>query len=429
MRLKLALTGTALLSCCAPMWASAPQPFSEELYVDWNDLRGRLRDEGVDFRIGYISETATNQQGGRKELWRYTDQWTFATRIDLQRLLGLKEARFNVVITDRNGGSLSADAGLGNLEEAQEVYGRDETWRWREFWYGQKYLNGMFDWKIGGFPPGDDFASSSCTFMNLTFCGATPGNVVGNYWYNSVSQWATRIKANFTGFGYVELGAYEINPSYLLARYALDLASPPGATGVLTPFEIGWLPTFGGLLGSYKVGAWYNSSTAPDVVENTIGLPISIAGGEPLLRHGEYGAYMNCQQRLTASAGRDSKPGLSVFVYATYADRRTSTLDSQAAVGMFYTGAFARRGADEIGFAVGETHVNPRIADVERLEGTQAPGPGGAQTSERVAELFYNIHVAGWLDVRPNTQYIARPGGYSNNTNDLIVGLKLAVTL
>jgi porin len=47
--------------------------------------------------------------------------------------------------------------------------------------------------------------------------------------------------------------------------------------------EIGWLPTFGGEFdGSYKFGGWYNSSSAPDVVENTNGRPLAIAGGEPL---------------------------------------------------------------------------------------------------------------------------------------------------
>ena len=429
MKLKLALTGAALLSCCASVWASAPQPFSEELYLDWNDLRGHLRDQGIDFRIGYLSETATNAQGGREELWRYTDQWTFATRLDLEKLFGLKEARFYVVITERNGHSLSADAGLHNLQEVQEIYGRDETWRWREFWYGHRFVDGILDWKIGRIPPGDDFASFPCMFMNLTFCGAPPGNIVGNYWFNSIPQWATRIKADITGFGYVELGAYELNPSYLLTRYAFDLGNPPGATGVLAPFEIGWLPTFGRLAGSYKFGGWYNSSTAPDVVDNAIGQPMAIDGGEPLMRHGQYGAYVNFQQRLTPREGPDSKRGLNVFLYGTYADRRTSVLDSQVAAGMFYTGLFAWRRADEIGFAVGETHVNSRIADVERLQGTQAPGPGGVQRSEWVAELFYNFHIAGWLDMRPNIQYVAQPGGYSNNTNDLIVGLKVAFNL
>jgi porin len=425
MKLNQTVAAAALLACCATAWAGAPQTFSEELLLDWHDLRAMLRDQGIDFRVGYVSETATNAEGGREQLWRYTDQWTFATKLDLQKLFGLKQAQFSMVITDRNGHNLSDDAHLGNLQQVQELYGRGQTWRFTEFSYDQNYLNGKLDWKIGKFPEGDDFAAFSCEFMNLTFCGAQPGNLVGSYWYNwPVSQWATRVKVNFTGFGYVQVGAFEINPSYLRTRYALDLGSPPGATGVLVPFEIGWLPSFGGLAGSYKFGAWYNSSTAPDVVENTAGEPLAIAGGKPLMRHGQYGGYLNFQQRLT---GAGTERGLSVFLNATYADRRTSTLDSQVAVGMLYTGPFAWRPADELGFGVGETHVNPRIADVERMRNAAGYGPVAAQTSEWASEIFYNLHVNGWLDLRPNFQYIAAPGGVSRNSNDLIFGLRLAI--
>src|SRR5215813_13770349 len=96
-KLKQTLGAAALLACCASAWAGAPQPFGEELFLDWNDLRQMLREQGVDFRIGYVSETATNVKGGEKELWRYTDQWTFATKLDLQKLFGLKHAQFNMV--------------------------------------------------------------------------------------------------------------------------------------------------------------------------------------------------------------------------------------------------------------------------------------------------------------------------------------------
>src|SRR5215475_1619680 len=387
-KLKQKLAAATLLACSVSAWAGAPQPFSEELFLDWNDLRAMLREQGIDFRIGYVSETASNAKGGEKELWRYTDQWTFATKLDLQKLFGLKRAQFNMVITDRNGRNLSDDAHLGNLQQVQELYGRGQTWRWTEFWYSQQFLDGNLDWKIGKFPEGDDFASFSCEFLNLTFCGAQPGNLVGSYWYNwPVSQFATRVKVNFKGFGYMQVGAYEINPGYLQTRNALNLGSPSGATGVLVPVEIGWLPNFGGLEGSYKFGAWYNSSTAPDVVDNTAGQPLALAGGEARQRHGQYGGYINFQQRLTA-AGSDSKRGLSVFLNATYADRRTSTLDSQVAVGMLYTGPFAWRPADELGIAVGETHVNPRVADVERLQSADGSTPVGVQTSEWASEVF-----------------------------------------
>ena len=430
MKLRLTLVAAALLACGTSVWAGAPQPFSQEIILDVGDLRQLLREQGIDFRVGYVSETATNVHGGTEQLWRYTDQWTFATRLDLQKLFGIKGAQFALVITDRNGHNLSDDANLGSLQQVQELYGRGQTWRWTEFYYQQKFGGGKLDWKVGRLPVGDDFAAFSCEFMNLTFCGSAPGNLVGDYWYNwPVSQWATRIRANFSGFGYVQVGAYEVNPSYLETKHAMELGSPPGATGVLAPFEIGWLPTFGGFAGSYKLGGWYSSQSAPDVVNNTDEQPLAIYGGQPLTHHGQYGAYINFQQRLTAPAGTDSKRGLSAFLNATYADRRTSTLDNQVAVGLLYTGPFAARAKDELGLAVGETHVNGRIADVQRMLNALGQQPAAVKTTEYVGEIYYNVHVAGWLDLRPNFQYVLHAGGSSQTADDLIFGVRVAVNL
>ena len=57
-------------------------------------------------------------------------------------------------------------------------------------------------------------------------------------------------------FGYVEGGAYQINPNWLTRRYAFTFNNPGGTTGALIPAEVGWEPTFGPaqLKGSYKFG-------------------------------------------------------------------------------------------------------------------------------------------------------------------------------
>ena len=121
--------GSALITMLGSSiaWAGAPQPFSDDLFLDWDGIRSSLYDKGIDFRLGYVSETATNVQGGPEELWRYTDQWTFAATFDLQKLLGLNQAQFKITVTDRNGQNLSDK--LDTLQLVQEVYGRGQTWR------------------------------------------------------------------------------------------------------------------------------------------------------------------------------------------------------------------------------------------------------------------------------------------------------------
>jgi porin len=371
-----------------------------------------LGEDGIEFHFGYISQTATNVQGGDRQLWRYADEWAFTSTLDLQKLFGLNQAQFRITLTDRNGRNLSTDAHLGSLQEVQGIYGRGQTWHWTQFSYDEKYLDGVLDWKIGRLVGGEDFADFPCEFMNLALCGPPPGNIAVSDWYNwPVSQWATRLRVSLKGFGYVQVGAYEANPNYLLTSRGLDLGTPGGSSGVLVPVEVAWQPVFGDRFeGSYKFGAWYNSSRTSDVAE-------------PVTHRGNYGGYVNFLQRLTAPLIGSSRRGISVFLNATFVDRRTATLDSQIATGVFWTGLFASRPADKLGVAFGRTHVNSRVGTAERFV------PSTAGRSEYVGEVFYAIQATPWLDLRPTVQYVHQPGGIDRNRDDVIAGLRISINL
>jgi porin len=289
----LALT---LLALGGPLHASESDthPLGDTLTGDWLGVRSALKDHGLDFTVVYTSETAYNPRGGLERSALYTDQLSFGFAFDLEKLLKLSDARFQISITDRNGHNLSGNQNLGTLQQVQELYGRGQTWLITQFWYRQTYFHHTVDWKIGRMTVGEDFASFSCEFMNLTFCGAPPGNIVGNYWYNwPISQWASRVRVALGGFGYAQVGGYVADPNYLQQRYAFTLAQPPGATGALIPVELGWLPHLGAaqLPGSYRVGAWDNTSRTADVFENTLGRPLLLDGGVPRSRNGAYGGY------------------------------------------------------------------------------------------------------------------------------------------
>jgi len=309
------------------------------------------------------------------------------------------------------------------------VYGRGQTWRITQFWYEQAYFDKALDWKIGRMTVGEDFASFSCDFMNLTFCGSQPGNVVGSYWFNwPVSQWATRVKATVPDFGYVQIGAYEVNPGYLTRAYAFNPGDPPNASGALIPVEVGWLPSFGAAQrkGSYKFGVWYNTSNTPDVFENTQGQALVLAGGTPRGRDEAYGAYINFLQKLNNPSPGEPDQGLSAFLNATIADRRTATVDSQIAVGLIYGGPVNARPKDDVAIAFGRTHVNSRVSEAEELQNAAGLGPVPVQSSEYAAELYYTVHVTDWFDFRPDLQYVLQPGGIAQ-TDDIILGLKTTI--
>lgn len=95
--------------------------------------------------------------------------------------------------------------------------------------------------------------------MNLSFCGTAPGNLVGDYLYNwPINQWTARLRVSDRD-RYVQTAVYKVNPKNLDNRFTLGYLH--GATGVLVPVELGWMPRIGAaqLPGFYKIGAWYSN--------------------------------------------------------------------------------------------------------------------------------------------------------------------------
>ncbi|MFC5741687.1 carbohydrate porin [Dyella tabacisoli] len=399
---------------------------SPYLFGDWNGTRSRLADEGIRFEFGYGSEAAHNFTGGTKQITRYTDQWKLGSTLDLEKLWGWSGGTFQIMMTNRNGRNLGADAHIGNNQLIQEVYGRGQTWHLTVFALNQKFFDGKLDWRIGRLPVGEDFASFSCDFQNLTFCGAPPGNIVGDYWVNwPTSQWATHLKLHTSEQTYVQIGAYQINPNYVNDRWARrngwKLNNPGGTTGALIPLEFGWTPNANGLPGSYKVGAWYNNAGGSDLYYDVNRQPLAITGSAALKRDFRYGGYLSFQQQVSGK-------GTTVFFNATQADRNTSATDRQIAMGMEYKGPF-NRANDMVGFAIGASHANSRLAKYQRLYNQLHPNTPRLVKNgyEYVSELFYNWSPIPSINLRPNLQYILHPGGTRQNSNAFVLGLKTSV--
>jgi len=393
---------------------------------DWGGIRTRLLQRGIAVRFGYVNELAYNAQGGTKSEVVDADQYLAGVTLDLDRLIGIHGGLFQVSVTQRTGRNLSDDSELGTLQEVQEIFGRGRTARLTEFWFEQKYLDGLVEWKIGRAPFGD-FAAFECNFQNLTFCGPDPGNVITSYIWNwPISQWMTRFKFTLNRFGYIQFGIFDDNPKYLGKRDALLPVFFARSTGALVPAELAWLPAFGGgtLPGSYKFGAWYDTSKASDVVDVIGTVAVTNPGTAANSNAGRYGGYINFKQQITHNGMPYSNGGLSVFLNAVFADSRTSIVDRQIAGGVVYTGPLSWRPHDDIAFAVGTTHVNNRVAKAEARENALGPGRVGVQGSEYVFELDYTVRPIEGLLIRPNVQYVLDPGGTGQKTNNIVFGLK-----
>jgi porin len=402
---------------------------SKYLFGDWGGTRSRLADEGVSFDLGYGSEIAHNYSGGDRNITRYTDQWKLGAAFDLQKLWGWEGAKFTIIVTDRNGRNIGADANIGNNQLIQEVYGRGQTWHLTMFALEQKFFDDKLTWKLGRLPVGEDINQFSCDFMNLSFCGAQPGNIVGDYWINwPTSQWATVLKYATTENTFLQIAAYQVNPKYADDSYArhkgLVPDFPSGTTGALIPLEFGYKPTINGLPGSYRVGVWYNTSHGNDLYLDVNHQPIALTGDKPLQHDSRTGAWITFQQQVTGEAGGR---GTTVFLNITSADHATSATNNQISLGMEYKGIFDRPN-DMLGLAFGGSHSNGYAAKNQRLiNETTGSNVIVGHGYEKVTEVFYSWSPIPSIAIRPNLQYIKDPGGSSRNDDALVLGLKTSV--
>jgi porin len=399
---------------------SSPPP---GLIGDWQEIRTRLGERGIGLTARYASESGYNVAGGDRKLFRETGQFDVGALLDLDKLVGLKGGAFQATVTWRRGYDLTTDAGLNTLQQVQEVYGRGQTVRVTQLWYEQK-IGERVEVKLGRTNPGEDFAVFSCHFQNLSFCGAPPGNLNGDYWYNwPIGQWGARVHVDLPRDFYVQGAVYEINPRNL--DNGFFVAHFKGATGVLIPVEAGWSRGGNdGHVGSYKVGGWIGTADGDDILLDVNRRPIAITGLSPLQHKSRYGVYFSMQQQLTGTS-KDGKAatGLSMFANFTQSDRATTLTDNQVALGLFYKGLVPAVPGDVLGVAVARTNVNSRAEQADRIAGVSP------RDAEYAAEVYYSIHPADWLELRPNVQWVHQPGGVRNAKNVGVLGMKAAVTL
>ncbi len=423
----------ALLSCASAYAETPPAPTAPSepwLLGNWGGNRTRLYEWGVDLQVGFVGEVAYNAAGGTQAIGSFTGQAAFGATFDLEKLLSIPKTKLQVTYTSRFGRNLAEDAGLDTIALVQEVWGRGQTVRLTQMYLEHQLFDDMLTVRWGRVAMGDAFATFSCDFQNLTFCGSQPGNIAGDYIYNwPISEWGAAARLKIPGFGYVQAGIYDVNGSYLGYNNKLLPVWYPNSDGVLLPFEIAWLPKFDGgrLPGSYKIGAWYSTASLDNVVSDINGSPAALTGLPAAQNSGLYGFYLNFQQQLTRIAPDNPVGGLKGFVNFTIADQLTSVTWMQIAGGLIYTGPFTSRPNDQISFGAGTTQVNPRLIGLQNTLNGLGLEPAAVKNSEYVFELYYGLQAVPGFTLRPNIQYIYTPGTISSNVNILVLGLKTVI--
>ncbi|HQT38075.1 MAG TPA: carbohydrate porin [Acidocella sp.] len=365
---------------------------------DWNGGRTKLKNDGLDFHGFYVGEFADVLSGGKRQGNGYAQQLGVSVDVDLGKIADLTGAVLHFGFNQRQGRSVSSDF-IGNKLAAQEVYGAGETLRVTEMSYEQTLAHGLINTKIGFYPFGNDFALTvlGCDFQNVGFC-AHPQNLPGSSGYSDypTGKWGGRVKVNITPALYAEAGVFDSNPTYYAHNNGLKVGMS-GSTGAIIPFEVGYTTALGDakLPGHYKVGGYYDTSTAADAA-----VPHQVGDGR-------YGGYILVDQMLFSFNGTPSR-GLIAMAQVSYSDPKTAVFESTIDAGLIAQGLFDARPHDFIAVGYVRAGLNSRTATAKQT--LKYPN---ATTGEGVIEVGYGLQVTPWLLIHPNVQYIMDPGTFA----------------
>jgi porin len=183
----------------------------------------------------------------------------------------------------------------------------------------------------------------------------------------------------------------------------------------------------GGLPGEYKFGGYFDSSPTEDVLFVLNGLSFGTTRGPFAGNDQRWGVYAQATQMVYRETP-GSKRGLTLFGMATLSDPNTALLRYTLNGGAIYQGTFPNRDADFVSMMFGYGRYNSRLAQFQEEINSIIPNAIGVQTYESVVEVDYGIAVTPWLQVRPNFQYVIRPGGTGKVQDAFVIGLFTHVT-
>ncbi|MQZ32488.1 carbohydrate porin [Acinetobacter haemolyticus] len=433
----MAFCGLYLCSLTTSTYIYADEFYSQNrqyLLGDWNGKRNNLSDQGIDFNLSFINETATNINGGFNDdsTVRNANQWTFGTTLDLEKLSGWQNTQAKISISKRDGRSLStdriADPRTGQFSNVQEISGRGPVWRLSQASIQKGFEQQGITVKLGRMNMGEDFNSAPCEFQNLTLCGSQVGKTVSELWYNwPITVWAANIKYDLNSASTLAIGVYESNPENTKRSKGFNL-STDGSKGVLIPVEWVWRPQPNGLNGIYRFGAFYSTAHAIDVLRDAQG-EAQLLAQQRQVHSGKYNTWFVAQQQLTQHSD-DPKRGLTLFLNLNINDKATSELLGSQQIALQYKGLFDARPNDSIGLGVSRTEVNKQLRARQRLENEinqitdyQNPAYVPIQYDETNVELNYTFNWSPSVMLRPNLQFVHQAGGLKEIKDAWVFGL------
>jgi porin len=419
-----------------PAVASGEALEPEHLLGDWAGLRTDLLDKGIDLTLGYVSETAADVAGGERRGIDYAHSLDFKIDADMQKLIGWNGFSLHAAMVERAGRDASADFMGDHLFEVQEIYGGagDVAVHLAYLYAEESLADGAFDIAAGRMVVGDVFAESPlyCEFMSHADCPTLRDlGITSGFSTYPDSSWGGRVIVSAAGELQLKAGLYQVRPLFGGGgRSGFDWAGS-AATGVILPVEVDWTPRIGPdhLIGHYKVGLTYDSSSYPD---------LGVVAGPPMQDQGRTQWYVLGDQ-MVKRTGPTGTSGIIVLAGYSHSSPNTSVIDRYAFVGVLADGIIPGRRDDSVGVQVMRFHVSSTLAtaqayqldnDLPLSSGLAGiPAPLGVQGDEMDLEVRYGFRIIEGFHLMPDFQYVFHPNATTRIPDAAVIGLRITVSL
>ncbi len=203
------------------------------------------------------------------------------------------------------------------------------------------------------------------------------------------------------------------------------------------PLELGLEPQFGPhkLIGHYKFGATYNTSSFSDLWEGQDGGPLAASGGTARSHRGQASFYAAVDQMLYRT-GKNGMDGLIVLGGYTHENPHTAVIAQLAFAGVLGNGVVPGRPKDTVGAQATWFQVSRELTATQELQSASDQAlssglssilepPPGVETQETVLEARYDIYVAEGLHLLPDLQYVIRPDAASRYGDATVLTLQI----
>jgi porin len=427
--------------------SQAPSGFWErsKLTGDWDGLRSKLEQAGVDFELQEQSELWANLFGGLNRGITYDGLTTPSLRLNLETLVGWSGATFFINAFQIHGRGPSANL-VGNMQLVSNIEATRDT-KLYDLWLEQVLLGGRVNIRLGQEGSNDEMmlVPDAALFLNSSFgFPALPASDLpsGGPNYPMATPFV-RVRYRATDQITLVGAVYNGDPA------PLGTGDPQLRDAGGTAFRVNahalafgeiWYVADKVLLGlpaTYKLGAWYQTGHFADQVLDEFGIPLASPASDGIAARQDghdYAVYGIVDQMVWRRPGtNDQGIGLFLQVMGAPGNRNLSNLAIEA--GLNWKAPFAGRDNDALGLAVSYQDISPAARsfsrDVVFFTGTGSP----YATNETVVEATYLYQVTPWWTLQPDAQYVINPGaGITTNAsgkplrNALIVGVRATIT-